>query len=117
MEPITIKYISYSIIPIINDINTKEYQRKILKEKIKKILEYMNIETNYFEKEYKINKDENIEKSKEKNINGVNITHSKINEFRKCYDLKEKDYPDEMLIKALIRYRGNKEMAFQYLFY
>ena len=60
----TIKYISYSIIPIINDINTKEYQRKILKEKIKKILEYMNIETNYFEKEYKINKDENIEKSK-----------------------------------------------------
>ena len=113
----TIKYISYSIIPIINDINTKEYQRKILKEKIKKILEYMNIETNYFEKEYKINKDENIEKSKEKNINGVNITHSKINEFRKCYDLKEKDYPDEMLIKALIRYRGNKEMAFQYLFY
>ena len=113
----TIKYISYSIIPIINDINTKEYQRKILKEKIKKILEYMNIETNYFEKEYKINKDENIKKSKEKNINGVNITHSKINEFRKCYDLKEKDYPDEMLIKALIRYRGNKEMAFQYLFY
>ena len=113
----TIKYISYSIIPIINDINTKEYQRKILKEKIKKILEYMNIETNYFEKEYKINKDENIEKSKEKNINGVNITHSKINEFRKYYDLKEKDYPDEMLIKALIRYRGNKEMAFQYLFY
>ncbi len=77
--------------------------------------------TEFFSKiwgvKFKINKDENIEKSKEKNINGVNITHSKINEFRKCYDLKEKDYPDEMLIKALIRYRGNKEMAFQYLFY
>ena len=47
----------------------------------------------------------------------MNITHAKINEFRKCYELKEEDYPDEMLIKALIRYRGNKEMAFQYLFY
>ncbi len=113
-----IKYISYSIIPIINDINTKEYQRKILKDKIKKILEYLKIETNYFEKEYKDFKDKKIDKSSERgNINGVNITHAKINEFRKLYELKEKDYPDEMLIKALIRYRGNKEMAFQYLFY
>ena len=33
------------------------------------------------------------------------------------YDLKEKDYPDEQVIKALIRYRGNRELAFQYLFY
>ena len=113
-----IKYISYSIIPIINDINTKEYQRKILKDKIKTILEYLKADINYFEKEYKNNNDSKSDnKSEERNINGINITHSKINEFRKLYDLKEKDYPDEMLIKALIRYRGNKEMAFQYLFY
>ena len=114
----TLKYISYSIIPIINDINTKEYQRKILKEKIKIILEYMSIDINYFENEYKKNKENKSDKkSADRNINGVNITHSKINEFRKDYQLKEKDYPDEMIIKALIRYRGNKEMAFQYLFY
>ena len=113
-----IKYISYSIIPIINDINTKEYQRKILKDKIKTILGYLREDINYFEKEYKNNSDNKSDKkSEERNINGINITHSKINEFRKLYDLKEKDYPDEMLIKALIRYRGNKEMAFQYLFY
>ena len=114
----SIRYISYSIIPIINDINTKEYQRRILKDKIKKILEYLRMNTNYFEKEYKAIPDNKIEKkSEEKNFNRINITHAKINEFRKCYELKEKDYPDEMLIKALIRYRGNKEMAFQYLFY
>ena len=116
----TLKYISYSIVPIVNDINTKEYQRKILKEKIKIVLEYMKIDANYFEKEYKIikkDKDKSEKNSEERNINGINITHSKINEFRKDYELKEKDYPDEMLIKALMRYRGNKEMAFQYLFY
>ena len=114
----SVRYISYSIIPIINDINTKEYQRRILKDKIKKILEYLRMNTNYFEKEYKVIPDNKIEKkSEEKNFNRINITHAKINEFRKCYELKEKDYPDEMLIKALIRYRGNKEMAFQYLFY
>ena len=114
----SIKYISYSIVPIINDINTKEYQRRILKEKIKKILEYLRMNTNYFEKEYKSIPENKIEKKlEEKNINRMNITHAKINEFRKCYELKEEDYPDEMLIKALIRYRGNKEMAFQYLFY
>ena len=114
----SVRYISYSIIPIINDINTKEYQRRILKDKIKKILEYLRMNTNYFEKEYKAIPDNKIEKkSEEKNFNRINITHAKINEFRKCYELKEKDYPDEMLIKALIRYRGNKEMAFQYLFY
>jgi hypothetical protein len=113
-----IKYISYSIIPIINDINTKEYQRKILKDKIKTILEYLKEDINYFEKEYINNNNNKSEKkTEERNINGINITHSKINEFRKLYDLKEKEYPDEMLIKALIRYRGNKEMAFQYLFY
>ena len=114
----SVRYISYSIIPIINDINTKEYQRRILKDKIKKILEYLRMNTNYFEKEYKAIPDNKIEKkSEEKNFNRINITHAKINEFRKCYELKEKEYPDEMLIKALIRYRGNKEMAFQYLFY
>ena len=113
----TLKYITYSIIPIINDTNTKEYQRKMLKEKIKLILEYMKIDTNYFENEYKDIKENKFEKKLEKrNINGINITHSKINEFRKYYQLKEENYPDEMLIKALIRYRGNKEMAFQYLF-
>ena len=112
------KYISYSIIPIINDINTKEYQRRILKDKIKKILEYLKLNTNYFEKEYQvIPNNKNEKKSEEKNFNRINITHAKINDFRKCYDLKAEDYPDEMLIKALIRYRGNKEMAFQYLFY
>ena len=114
----SIRYISYSIIPIINDINTKEYQRRILKDKIKKILEYLSMNTNYFDKEYKVIPDNKNEKrSEEKNINRMNITHAKINEFRKCYDLKAEDYSDEMLIKALIRYRGNKEMAFQYLFY
>ena len=114
----SIRYISYSIIPIINDINTKEYQRRILKDKIKKILEYLSMNTNYFDKEYKVIPDNKNEKrSEEKNFNRMNITHAKINEFRKCYDLKAEDYSDEMLIKALIRYRGNKEMAFQYLFY
>ena len=114
----SIRYISYSIIPIINDINTKEYQRKILKDKIKKILEYLSMNTNYFDKEYKVIPDNKNEKrSEKKNFNRMNITHAKINEFRKCYDLKAEDYSDEMLIKALIRYRGNKEMAFQYLFY
>ena len=114
----SIRYISYSIIPIINDINTKEYQRRILKDKIKKILEYLSMNTNYFDKEYKVIPDNKNEKRSEgKNINRMNITHAKINEFRKCYDLKAEDYSDEMLIKALIRYRGNKEMAFQYLFY
>ena len=114
----SLRYISYTIVPIINDINTKDYQRKILKEKIKKILEYLKIDSNYFEKEYKINKDSKKEKnSEERNINKINITYSKIKEFRKDYELNEKDYPDEMLIKALMRYRGNKEMAFQYLFY
>ena len=114
----SLRYISYTIVPIINDINTKDYQRKILKEKIKKILEYLKIDSNYFEKEYKINKDSKKEKnSEERNINKINITFSKIKEFRKDYELNEKDYPDEMLIKALMRYRGNKEMAFQYLFY
>ena len=114
----SIRYISYSIIPIINDINTKEYQRRILKDKIKKILEYLSMNTNYFDKEYKVIPDNKNEKrSEEKNINRMNITHAKINEFRKCYDLKAEDFSDEMLIKALIRYRGNKEMAFQYLFY
>ena len=86
-----------------------------MKEKIKKILEYLRIENNYFEKEYKIYKDS--KNPGERNLNAINITHSKINEFRKDYDLNEKDYPDEMVIKALMRYRGNKEMAFQYLFY
>ena len=114
----SIRYISYSIIPIINDINTKEYQRRILKDKIKKILEYLSMNTNYFDKEYKVIPDNKNEKrSEDKNFNRMNITHAKINEFRKCYDLKAEDYSDEMLIKALIRYRGNKEMAFQYLFY
>ena len=114
----SIRYISYSIIPIINDINTKEYQRRILKDKIKKILEYLSMNTNYFDKEYKVIPDNKNEKrSEKKNFNRMNITHAKINEFRKCYDLKAEDYSDEMLIKALIRYRGNKEMAFQYLFY
>ena len=114
----SIRYISYSIIPIINDINTKEYQRRILKDKIKKILEYLSMNTNYFDKEYKVIPDNKNEKRSEvKNFNRMNITHAKINEFRKCYDLKAEDYSDEMLIKALIRYRGNKEMAFQYLFY
>ena len=66
----TLKYISYSIIPIINDINTKEYQRKILKEKIKIILEYMSIDINYFENEYKNNKENKSDKkSADRNIN------------------------------------------------
>ena len=63
----------------------------------------MNIETNYFEKEYNINKDENIEKSKEKNINGVNITHSKINEFRKT---TKKNKIIQMLSSIFIFYNG-----------
>ena len=114
----SLRYISYTIVPIINDINTKDYQRKILKDKLNKILEYLKIDSNYFEKEYKISKDNKNEKnSEERNINKINITYSKIKEFRKDYELNEKDYPDETLIKALMRYRGNKEMAFQYLFY
>ena len=114
----TIKYISYSIIPVVNDVNTKEYQRKIIKNKITTILECVNIDKNYFDKEYKEIKEADMDKNyDDKNVTGVNITHTKINEFRKFYELKEKDYPDELIIKALIRYRGNRELAFQYLFY
>ena len=118
IKDVCIKYISFSILPIVNDSNTKEYQRKIIKSKISTVLEILKIEKNYFDKEYKdINKDKK-DKYEEKNINfDINVTHAKINEFRKIYDLKEKDYPDELIVKALIRYRGNREMAFQYLFY
>ena len=113
-----IKYISYSIIPIVNDSNTKEYQRQILKDKISTVLEIIKIDRKYFEKDYKVNNDDKKDKHADnRNINGINITHSKINEFRKFYELKEKDYPDEIIIKALIKFRGNREMAFQYLFY
>ena len=118
IKDVCIKYISFSIIPIVNDISTKEYQRKIIKSKIRTVSEILRIERNYFDKEYK----EIIEDKREKIMDDksnfdINITHAKINEFRKAYDLKEKDYPDELIIKALIRYRGNREMAFQSIFY
>ena len=110
-----IKYISYSIIPIVNDSGTKE---KIIKSKINTVLEALRIDRKYFDKDYVEFSDEKKEKnSNDRSFNGVNITHYKINEFRKLYELKEKDYPDEQIIKALIRYRGNRELAFQYLFY
>ena len=113
-----IKYISYSIIPIVNDSDTKEYQRKIIKSKINTVLEALRIDRKYFDKDYIEFSDEKKENnSNDRSFNGVNITHNKINEFRKLYELKEKDYPDEQIIKALIRYRGNRELAFQYLFY
>ena len=114
IKDICIKYISFSIVPIINDINTKDYQRKIIKNKISTISDIVKIDKNYFDKEYKEIKED---KKEDKNNFEINITHAKINEFRKLYDLKEKDYPDELIVKALIRYRGNKELAFQYLFY
>ena len=110
-----IKYISYSIIPIVNDSSTKEYQRKIIKSKITTVLEALRIDKKYFDKEYKEYSDE--KNADDRSFNGINVTHSKINEFRKMYELKEKDYSDEQIIKALIRYRGNRELAFQYLFY
>ena len=113
-----IKYISYSIIPIVNDSSTKEYQRKIIKSKISTVLEVLRIDKKYFDKEYKEFSDDKNEKNSEyRSFNGLNVTHNKINEFRKLYDLKEKEYPDEQIIKALIKYRGNRELAFQYLFY
>ena len=112
-----IKYISYTIIPIVNDSSTKEYQRKIIKNKISTVLDAVHIDKNYFVKEYKeCHEDKKERNSDDRNL-GINVTHLKINEFRKMYDLKEKDYPDEQVIKALIRYRGNRELAFQYLFY
>jgi len=114
IKDIGIKYISFSIVPIINDINTKEYQRKIIKNKISTVSDVLKIDKNYFDKEYKEIKED---KKEDKSNYEINITHAKINEFRKLYDLKEKDYPDELIVKALIRYRGNKELAFQYLFY
>ena len=117
IKDVCIKYISFSILPIVNDINTKEYQRKVIKTKIKIVSEILRVEKNYFNKYYKEIKDDKKEKSSDDSYNDVNITHAKINEFRNNYDLKEKDYPDELIIKALIRYRGNKELAFQYLFY
>ena len=117
IKEVCIKYISFSIIPIVNDISTKEYQRKIIKSKIRTVSEILRIERNYFDKEYKeINEDKREKILDDKNINDINITHAKINEFRKLYDLKEKDYPDELIIKALIRYRGNRELAFQSIF-
>ena len=113
-----IKYITYTIIPIVNDFNTKSYQRKIIKDKIRTILEALRIDPNYFDKDYKIFYEEKKERQyDERSFNSFNVTHTKINEFRKLYDLKEKEYPDEQIIKALIRYRGNRELAFQYLFY
>ena len=118
IKDVCAKYISFSIIPIVNDASTKEYQRKIIKSKIRTVSEILRIERNYFDKEYKeINEDKREKILDDKNINDINITHAKINEFRKLYDLKEKDYPDELIIKALIRYRGNREMAFQSIFY
>ena len=103
--------------PIVNDSSTKEYQRKIIKNKICTALDAVHIDKNYFEKEYKVKEDKNEKNSENRNLNGVNVTYAKINEFRKLYELKEKDYPDEKIINALIKYRGNKELAFQYLFY
>ena len=79
-------------------------------------MEIIKIDRNYFEKDYKVNEDKSEKNLENRYLNGVNITHSKLNEFRKFYQLKEKEYPDETIIKALIRYRGNREMAFQYLF-
>ena len=118
IKEVCIKYISFSIIPIVNDFSTKEYQRKIIKSKIRTVCEILRVERNYFDKEYKeVNEDKREKILDEKNINDINITHAKINEFRKFYDLKEKDYPDELIIKALIRYRGNRELAFQSIFY
>ena len=118
IKDVCIRYISYSILPIVNDPNTKEYQRKMIKSKISTVLKTLRIERNYFDKEYKDINNDKKEKSDDKNMNlDVNVTHAKINEFRKFYDLNEKDYPDELIIKALIRYRGNREMAFQYIFY
>ena len=117
IKDVCIKYICFSILPIVNDINTKEYQRKVIKTKIKIVSEILRVEKNYFNKYYKEIKGDRKEKSSDDSFNDINITHAKINEFRKSYDLKEKDYPDELIIKALIRYRGNKELAFQYLFY
>ena len=109
----TKKYISYSIIPMVNDSNTKEYQRTIIKDKITTILECVNNDKNYFDKEYKEKKEgDEIKSYEDKNATCVNIMHTKINAFRKFYELKEKDYPDELIMKALIRYRGNRELAF-----
>ena len=113
----TIKYITYSILPIVNDKNTKEYQRNIIKNKITTILECVRLDKNYFQKDYKEFKEDNNNNDDDRILNGVNITHAKINEFRRFYQLKEKDYPDEIIMKALIRYRGNRDMAFQFLFY
>ena len=113
----TIKYITYSILPIVNDKNTKEYQRNIIKNKITTILECVKLDINYFQKDYKEFKVDNNNNADDKILNGVNITHTKINEFRRFYQLKEKDYPDEIIMKALIRYRGNRDLAFQFLFY
>ena len=113
-----IKYLAYTIIPIVNDCNTKPYQRKIIKDKIRIILDSLRIDPNYFDKDYKIFFEEKKEREyDDRSFNGFNITHAKINEFRKLYCLKEKEYPDEQIVKALIRYRGNRELAFQYLFY
>ena len=117
IKEVCIKYIYFSIIPIVNDLSTKEYQRKIIKSKIRTISEILRIERNYFDKEYKEINEEKRDKNFDDNNFDVNITHAKINEFRKIYDLKEKDYPDELIIKALIRYRGNRELAFQSIFY
>ena len=92
--------------------------RNVIKSKIRTVSEILRIERNYFDKEYKeVNEDKREKILDDKNINDINITHAKINEFRKLYDLKEKDYPDELIIKALIRYRGNRELAFQSIFY
>ena len=57
-----IKYISYSIIPIVNDSGTKEYQRKIIKSKINTVLEALRIDRKYFDKDYVEFSDEKKEK-------------------------------------------------------
>ena len=70
----------------------------MIKSKISTVLKTLRIERNYFDKEYKDINNDKKEKSDDKNMNlDVNVTHAKINEFRKFYDLNEKDYPDELI--------------------
>ena len=46
----------------------------------------------------------------------IEKNNNKINEFRKVYDISEKDISNERILKALTKYKFNYSSAFESLF-
>jgi len=55
-------------------------------------------------------------KKKDKTFFEIKENINKINKFRKEYDISEKDYPNERILKALKKYEFNFPSAFASLF-